>query len=152
TSSSRLRTTTARKTPSTCSHSACPGIHGSLAWAPAAARPAPLARASAAGACPMPRLVPVTRTVLRVMLTMITISFACHAVVQAGRAGVARFGQVAVSSGGRFDLGGFRCLERWGVIVGEGEGCRAAQKKDGCRREREQGDRSADPQGPVEAA
>jgi hypothetical protein len=100
----------------------------------------------------MPRLVPVTRTVLPVMLTMMTISFACHAVVQAGRAGVARFGQVAVSSAGRFVLGGFRCLERREVTVGEGGGCRAAEKKGGCRREREQGDRSADPQGPVEAA
>src|SRR5260370_532145 len=69
------------------------GVIRGSGWAsgwrvPAYTRVAPLARASATSACPMPRLAPVTRTVLSSIVTMMTISFS----VAWGGGGLLRWG------------------------------------------------------------
>src|SRR5258708_34661406 len=133
------------------------GVTRPSGWArdwrvPAYTRLAPRARASLTSACPMPRLAPVTRTALPAIDVMMTISFSPHVVVQPGRAGVARPGQVAALSRDLLDpVCGFRWLGRWDGTVEVGGG-RSAAQDGGCGPEGEQGDRSADPQGPVEAA
>src|SRR6516164_705680 len=100
----------------------------------------------------MPRLAPVTRTALPTIVVMVTVSFLSHLVIQAGRGGVVRFGRMAVLPRDLRDLvGSFGYLERWDGTVEAGGAPRAADKQSGRDREGEQGDRSANPQGQVEA-
>src|SRR6266849_1444801 len=106
------------------------GVTRPSGWArgwrvPAYTRLAPRRRASLTSACPMPRLAPVTRTVLSAIVTMMTISFffliggagSSGVVVQAGHAGVARLGQV-VQIGALMSSGNPVCAGARGSVGG----------------------------------
>src|SRR5215831_13427169 len=70
------------------------GREGGDLCVPAYTSAAPLFRASSTSARPMPRLLPVTRTVLSAMLAMMMIPFLSPAVVWAGHPGLVWLGQV----------------------------------------------------------
>src|SRR6266566_6641818 len=108
------------------------GVTRASGWArgwrvPASTRLAPLARASAASACPMPRLAPVTRTVLSFMV--MPVAPVVFGVI--GRGGQPARARAAVLAG----LGGDRAGgEGRGVaadgVLGEGRAGRGAARRD----------------------